>query len=1099
MRVGVAPLAAQRAGECVMKRAVCLVLWLSLLVASPVLAQTGQINGAITDNSGAVVPGVTVKAVEAATRLARDTVSGADGRYIFTSLRPTTYEITAELSGFRTSQRTGVVLQANQNLTVNFSIELGTLAETITVSGESPTVDVSSSTISEVVDSKRIVELPLNGRDAATLSTLVPGMVLTSVDRESGKTIPGALRMSTNGTESRQVSFRLDGTSHVDPYYQQNQPFPFPDALQEFSIQTSNYSAAQGNSAGAVVNAVTRSGTNALHGGAFGYLRDREFTAKNYFNPERDFLKRKQYGGFAGGPIVRNKMFFFGGWQGTTIANRGANLVQFAPTTDERNGNFTTCGAACNRALTDPLTGQPFPGNQIPVSRFDPAAVNVLKFMPQVGGDGRLQVPRLIGQNDNQVVVKVDQQLGESNQFGVRYFFDHFTNDPTYTEGNLLAYRNPTLQSRVRAQNVVGSWTRTISNTSLNEFRVGYNRMHARRFPPTNNVPSMQELGVRLPIYPGKPSISQIRADGYFEIGDNLEASFVRNGLELNDRLTWVKGKHSIQAGGEAQRYTVVIKNEFRRAGHFTFDGSRTGHPIADFLLGYVQTFDQGTGEYKDYKVWYGSAFVQDDFKVSQRLTLNLGLRYESTPPWHELEGRIERFTLEDYNNNVRSTQFPQAARGETFRGDPGVPYDGTNAESNNFGPRAGFAWDISGDGKTSLRGGGGMFYDQHRDGESGNGGVNAPPWSLRLNVTRPSGPFSDPYRGRTDFNLITDSTIGTQQAVFPTPVLIETYDSVYKTPLTYNYNLTLEREVLPALMARVAYVGSRSVNGRRTVNLNPAVYTPGDTRGTDARRLFASAGIGNVLQQRQDRESIYNGLQLTLAKRYSHGFTVTSSYTLSRVEGNFGDDVIPYNEFNLDKKDPLVWGPLFQDRTHRFTTSWVWDLPGANLAGPLKHLVGGWQYSGVMEFESGRPFNVVSGSDRSQRGLGGSNDRAKLTGQPIAPPSGSDRTVWFNPAAFAVADIGTFGDVPKGFLRGPSFHSWNMGLFRNFRFNSDMNIQFRAEFFNVFNRVNFDIPGTTPGDNRVAVTSANFGRITRTVPVTGDPRLLQFGLKFVF
>jgi Carboxypeptidase regulatory-like domain len=1074
-------------------------LFLALLVATPALAQTGQVNGVIADNSGGVVPGVTVKALEVATGLSRETVTGADGRYTFTSLRPTTYDITAELTGFRTSQRKGVLLQANENLTVNFAIELGTLAETITVAGESPTVDVSSATISEVVDSKRIVELPLNGRDAATLSTLVPGMVLTTVDRESGKTIPGALRMSTNGTESRQVSFRLDGTSHSDPYYQQNQPFPFPDALQEFSIQTSNYSAAHGNSAGAVVNAVTQSGTNLLRGGAFGYLRDRKFTARNYFAPERDHLKRKQYGGFAGGPILRNKMFFFTGWQGTNIANRGANLVQFGPTTDERNGNFTTCGAACNRAIIDPLTGQPFPGNQIPVSRFDPAAVNVLKFLPQLSGDGRMQVPRLIGQDDNQLVGKVDQQLGQSNQVAVRYFFDHFTNDPTYTEGNLLSYRNPTLQSRVRAQNITSSWTRTMSSTRLNELRIGFNRMHARRFPPTNNVPSMQELGVRLPIYPSKPSISEIHASGYFNIGDNLEASFVRNGIELNDRFTWVMGNHSIQAGGEAQRYTVQIRNQFRRAGHFVFDGSRTGHPIADFLLGYVQSFDQGTGEYKDYNVWYGSLFVQDDFKVSQRLTLNLGLRYESTPPWHETVGRIERFTLEDFNNNVRSTVFPAAPRGETFRGDPGVPYDGTNAESNNFGPRLGFAWDVTGDGRTSLRGGGGMFYDQHRDGESGNGAVNAAPWSIRLAVTRPAGPFSDPYRGRTDFNLINDSTIGTQQAPFPTPVLIETLDSVYRTPLTYNYNLTLERELMPALMARAAYVGSRSVNGRRTVQLNPAVYTPGDSRGTDARRLFAAAGIGQVNQQRQDRESIYNGMQLTLSKRYSHGFTVTSNYTLAKVEGNFGDEVIPYNEFTLDKRDPLVWGPLFQDRRHRFTTSWVWDLPGRDTTGPMKWLAAGWQWSGLMEFETGRPFNIVSGQDRSQRGLGNNNDRAKLTGQPLAPPAGSDPTLWFNPAAFAVADVGTFGNVPKGFLYGPSFHSWNMGVFKNFRFNNDVNVQFRVEFFNIFNQVNFDIPGTTPGDNRIAVTSANFGRITRTVPVTGDPRLVQFGLKFVF
>src|SRR5918994_678885 len=402
-------------------------LLLALLVATPVFAQTGQINGVITDNTGGVVPGAVVKATEAATGLARDTVTGADGRYIFTALRPTTYNIAVEISGFKPSQRTGVLLQANQNLTVNFAIELGTVAETVTVSGTSPTVDVSSSTISEVVDSKRIVELPLNGRDAATLSTLVPGMVLTQVDRESGKTIPGARRLSTNGTESRQVSFGLDGTSHTDPYFQQNQPFPFPDALQEFSIQTSNYSAAQGNSAGAVVNAVTRSGTNEFHGGAFGFFRDNTFNARNYFSPTKDFLKRKQYGGFGGGPIQRNKTFFFGGWQRTNLKNVGTTQNAFVPTADQRNGIFAT-------TIRDPLTGQPFPNNTIPISRFDPASVNVLKFLPVVGGDGRTQIPRRIGQDDNQVVLKIDQLIREKNQVSARYFFDNSPNDHTYTD-----------------------------------------------------------------------------------------------------------------------------------------------------------------------------------------------------------------------------------------------------------------------------------------------------------------------------------------------------------------------------------------------------------------------------------------------------------------------------------------------------------------------------------------------------------------------------------------------------------------------------------------------------------------------------------------
>jgi hypothetical protein len=1063
-----------------------------LLVAVPARAQTGQINGLVTDNTGAVVPGATVTAVEKATALSRETVTGTDGRYTFTALRPTTYDVTAELAGFRTSQHKGVLLQANENLTVNFALVVGAIAETITVAGESPSVDVTSGTISEVIDSKRIVELPLNGRDAAKLSTLVPGMVLTQIDQESGKTIPGALRLSTNGTESRQVSFRLDGTSHTDPYFQQNQPFPFPDALQEFSIQTSNYSAAQGNSAGAVVNAVTRSGTNTLHGGTFGYVRDNTFNARNFFSPTKDFLKRKQYGGYAGGPIQHNKTFFFAGWQGTTIRNVGTTLVAFAPTIDERSGNFSTCGAACDKPLRDPLTGQPFPNNQIPVERFDPASVNVLKYLPLVGGDGRVQVPRRIGQNDHQVVAKVDHMIDQKNQLSVRYFLDHFTNDPTYTEGNLLSYRNPTLQSRVRAQNVVGSWTNTLSPRLLNETRLGFNRMDSRRFPPSN-VPSMQDLGVRLPIYPALPSISQIEANGYFNIGDNLEASFVRNGWEYNDRLTWVKGRHNLQVGGELQHYTVTIRNQYRRAGHFTFNGNVTGHPIADFLLGAINTLDHGTGEYKDYVVNYSSAFAQDDFKVNPRLTLNLGLRFEPAPPWHEAVGRIERFTLEDYRNNVHSTRFPQAPRGETFRGDPGVPEDGTSSATNNWGTRLGFAWDITGDGRTSLRGGGGMFYDQHRDGESGNGAVNAPPWSLRLAVTRPAGPFSDPYRGRTDFNLITDATIGTIQAPFPRPVLIETLDAVYQTPLTYNYNLTFERELMPALTGRVAYVGSRSVNGRRTVQLNPAVYVPGATTATtDARRLFAADGIGQVNLQLQDRESIYNSLQLTISKRYSHGFTVTSNYTLSKVVGNFGDDVIPYNVFTLDKRDPLVWGPLSNDRRHRLTTSWVLDLPGANLSGSMKWVLGGWQWSGVMEFQSGQPFNIVSGLDNSRTGLG--YDRARLTGEPLAPPAGSDPLVWFNPAAFDANDVGTFGNTPKGYLYGPSLHDWNMGLFKNFqRSSNDVKIQFRIEFFNVFNQVNFDIPG----DRQNA--RASFGKITRTVPVVGDPRIIQFGLKFVF
>jgi hypothetical protein len=1069
-------------------RRVLLTIWvLGLCVSSAFAQATGQINGVVADNSGGVVPGVTVIAVEAGTGVSRETVTGANGRYQFSAMRPTNYEIRAELTGFRTARQTNVQLAANQNLTLNITLELGELSETVTVAGEAASVDISSSTISEVVDSKRIVELPLNGRDAARLSMLVSGMVVTEVSQESGKTIPGALRLSTNGTESRQASFRLDGTNHTDSYFQQNQPFPFPDALQEFSIQTSNYSAAQGASAGAVVNAVTRSGTNNLHGGVFGYYRDNRFNAGNFFSG-KDFLKRKQYGGYTGGPIVRNKVFFFAGWQGTTIENVGGTLNRTMPTLAMRQGDFS----AISTPLRDPLGGT-FPGNQIPVSRFDPASLNVLKFMPEVAGGSNgvlIQVPRRIGRADNQVVVKVDNQLTENDQVSARYFFDHFTNDPAFNEGNLLSYASGTLGSRQRIQNVVGQWQRTLTSTLLNEFRVGFNKFASSRYPPTSGVPSMQDLGVRLPIYPSLPSISEIEAIGFFDIGDNLFASFPRYGFEVNDRVNWAKGRHQLQFGGEAAFQDVKIRNEFRRAGHFRFDGSVTGHALSDFLLGQIFTFDQGTGEYKDYKVFYASAFFQDDYKVSDNVTLNLGVRYEHSPPWHEVEGRIMHWSVEDYNNNVRSTVFPSAPRGETYRGDAGfVGEEGVEPSPDTASVRFGFAWDITGDGRTSLRGGGGTFYDQRRDGESGNGAVNAAPFSLRLAVTRPQGPFSDPYRGRTDFNLITDEVVGTAQAPFPQPVLISTFGEEYKVPVTYNFNLTLEREVVTGLMARAAYVGSRNRNGRLTTQLNYADKNiSGATTGnTDARRLYAADGLGQIESQVQNRRSNYNSMQLTLSKRYSRGFTITSNYTLSKVEGDFGGEIIPYL---LPQNQSLLWGPLDQDHRHRFTTSWVVDLPGQNMEGPMKYVIGGWQWTGVMQFQTGRPYTIDSGRDNSLDGIG--NDRAKTTGVSVEPPSGSAQTVSFNPAAFAVNDLGTWGTVGRGAYYGPSLHTWDMGLFKNFRMNTDMNVQFRAEFFNVFNQVNLDLPNRN-------VSGGNFGRITRTDPSFGDPRIIQFGLKFVF
>jgi hypothetical protein len=1061
-------------------------------IAIAALAQeAGQIVGSITDSSGAVIANAVVKATEARTGFVRTTVSSAEGNYVLPALRPAAYDITAESAGFRAFRRTGLELLANQSLTLNITLDVGAVTETVNVSGAAVQVNTTTSTLSDVVDQSRIVDLVLNGRDIAKLASVVAGMNVISVSNESGKSIPGGLQLSSNGTRNQQISYRLDGASNTDSYFQENQSFPFPDAVQEFSIQTSNYTASQGGNSGAMVNVVTRSGTNDLHGGAFEFVRNRVFNARNFFSPTQDFLKRNQFGGYAGGPVWlphyngRNRTFFFLGWQGTRIRNVANSLSTYAPTIDERRGDFTTCGAPCNRALRDPLGGL-FPNNQIPVSRFDPASLKVMSRIPAVGGDGFTVVPRPINWQQDQGVAKVDHQVTTKDRLSVRYFVDHFLNAGTYDPSNLLSYRNPTLASRVRSQSGVVTLTRTISQSVLNDFHFGFNRVHAARGPFFEGVPSMSDLGVRLPLYPSKPSISQIEAVGFFNIGDNLEAKFPRTSFEAGNRTSMIRGRHSIQFGGEVSRQRVDIANEFRRAGHFQFSGDVTGNAMADFFLGSIRTFDHGTGEYKNFRVTYPALFVQDDWKVRPRLTLNLGLRWEASPPYSEIRGRIEVFRPQDFLNRVKSPQFVNAPLGETFRGDPGVPENGTLGDYNNFGGRFGFAWDVFGDGKTSLRGGGGMFYDQHQNGEFNNGAVNAPPWNIRLSVTQPQGPFSDPYRGRTDFNLVTLASIGSPSAPFPRPVLISTFDDRQETPLTYNWNLALEREVIPEWTLRAAYVGSSSMYGRTTKQLNPAVYTPGSSLGTDARRLFAP-DIGSIEYYTQDRRSHYHSAQLSVTKRFSRGFTVAGNYTLSKSIDNYGDFVMPWY---FPNGDAMQKGPSDFDHRHRFALSWVLELPGPKENAFLKHVLGGWQWSGNGQYQTGAPFNIKTGRDNSFTGLG--NDRPKLTGVSAAPAAGADKRVWLNSQAFAQNDVGTFGTLGRNVFYGPQLHAWDMGFFKRVRIKEQANVQFRAEMFNIFNQVNFANPLSS-------YTGAGFGTIASTASAGGDPRIIQFGLKLMF
>ncbi|HMF59646.1 MAG TPA: carboxypeptidase regulatory-like domain-containing protein [Vicinamibacterales bacterium] len=1059
------------------------IVWLLVVAALPASAQTttGGMTGVVRDAGGGVLPGVTVAATHEATNAVTTAVTNDVGIYVLRGLPVGRYHVVAALTGFQGAKNTDVVVRVNEDVRLDIALSVGAVTDTVTVSGKASTVDTTTGTLKTIVDQERIENLPLNGRNAAQLMTLVAGVLPDRTDLTSGATYPGVQPVSSSGARGNTTNYVLDGGSNNDHYTNGPNPMPNPDALQEFSVQTNSFSAEYGRNVGAIVNAVTRAGTNQFHGLGFGYFRHYKFNANNFFNPGiDDGLKRSQYGATFGGPIVRNRTFFFGSYQGTNQRRKPTTRSGLVPSAAMRNGDFS----AIARPLRNPFTGEPFPNNQIPTSLFSPAAVKIandwLPLPNPAGSDSPLTLRFAQPQDDDdtQWLGRADHTFTDKHRMYGRFWVSRASTPAVLLDGNILS----SAFGRTW-QNTVGSINDTyiISPSVLNNLVVTFNR--------TNNTnsqiypPDYSTLGINA--YNDKTPQWFFNVAGYFGINSGDTNTFLRNEIQFLDTVRVTKGRHELATGIDYSYGQGDTVNNFRANGRFSFSNAAgyTGDALADFYLGRFSTFEQAIGEYKNTRMHSLATFIQDTYRVNRQLTLNLGLRWDPFFPYTDVNDR-----LGCYRPGEKSQVYVNAPVGVVYPGDAACPKGGYDPSWADLGPRIGLAYDPIGDGKSSIRAGYGMFYDRPNTIAT-NSPANQAPFGTLVSFPGDSvNSMSNPYAGRTNpfpadpFDVPSDVQFFLPNAAF-------SYDPNLKNGRLQSWNLTLEREIMPSYLVRAAYAGSwgdRLAIGRE---LNPAIYAPGATTATTNQRRPLFPNFSTITTLESTGRSEYHSLQLTLDKRMSRGFSVLGSYTLSKTLDHASEakqtGPTQTNPFDLE----YDWGYANSDRRHRLVTSFLWQIPGTFGSGVANAVLSRWSLTGILALQSGNGITVLSGVDNARTGTG--NQRADQNGDPVLSsdrPTSEKILQWFNTSVYSANALGTFGNSARNTLRGPGSRNVDLGLHKTFATGGGTRVQVRIEAFNAFNWVNLNPPNTSQN-------SANFGRITGAA----SPRVMQGALRFSF
>ena len=1059
-----------------------------LLCISPVYAQqtTASLGGNVVDSNNAVLPQSQVSVRNVDTGFTQNTTTDQSGAFLFPRLPVGSYELRVEMTGFSTYVQTGISLAVDQAATLTVVMQIGQISEELTVVGDSPLVGTRNGTLGQLVDQKRVVELPLNGRMAQSLVFLAAGTV--DLGRNGcricghGGVYPGEQTAGVNGAGMAQVNYQLDGAGHNDTYLNVNVPFPNPDAVQEFNLQASNFTAEYGNAAGGIVNIVTRSGTNEVRGSAFEFFRDGSLNARNFFAPSKDTLKRNQFGGSVGGPVLTNRLFYFGTIQGTRIRSKAAGRVAFVPTAAERAGDFSSL----SRQLVDPVTRQPFAGNQIPADRISPAAKYFLKWIPLPNRGGREL--NFVGteqiETENQFMTKVDYN-GRGHQIAGRYFFTDYDRPAVIPTDNILAASNA--GNAVRVQNVSVNHTFSIGPTMLLNSTFGFNRQRGGSL--SSGPFSYPDAGVRIASAASSalkaPPELVMSVTGGFSINTNHLGDFDRGDFTIRENLTAIQGPHELHFGGEIVRLSNHITNTFRMDGNFTFNGSLSGDGLADFLLGRASTFVQGGGEFKDLKGTRWGFFAQDNWRVNPAMTLNLGVRWDPYYPYYDRQGRVVCF-----RPGEKSQRYPNAPAGMLYGGDnhdPGCPVGGSDANIWNIAPRIGFAYRLTEDGKTSLRGGYGHFYTPIQ-ASAFNPFTNIAPFAPGFSFDGVS--FEDPFGSagvRNPFPEQYGPRVPGAEATFVTPTeLRAVFAQDFRTPLLASWNVSIERQLGADWVLRTAYIGNRGSYffgaAENSREINPAIYVPGASTlaNTQARRRYQD--FSRIGFYESTNTSKYNSLQVNAEKRFGKGLSLLASYTFSRKLDDYGWTTADDLRFD--------YGLSREDVPHNLKFSNVWQLPQIRDNGALSAFVNGWMLNSIVTWQSGFPFTISSGRDNSFTGI--NRDRADFLGGTAdlgsGRPHGETVAQYFDTSKFAPNAVGTFGNSGKNMVRGPRYFNTDLALLKVTNVTGRVGMQFRAEFFNIFNNVNFNAPTTN-------VSSAQFGRITSAL----DPRILQFGVKLLF